>query len=142
MAPAVPQARKNRNPARQTAKGGGARLHGAGIDIVSLTRVRQFLARHRDVVLRRFLSPSERKACQRIGTTEFAELFTAKEAFFKACGETWMGLDGFRGMTITGREGDRFRMQWRSAYSKKKYRGEGCFFRDGDIVGAQAMIWS
>lgn len=118
-----------------------ARLHGVGIDLVSRARMKQFLTRHRDTITRRFLNPAERRRSGKISLTELAELFTAKEAFFKACGEAWMGLEGFRGMKITKREGDCFQMQWKLARSTKFYEGEGCFFRKGDLVGAQAMIW-
>jgi phosphopantetheine--protein transferase-like protein len=159
--PAALRIRKNKKGAMRIVKHQSAHLHGVGVDIVSRTRVKQFLARHREMISRRFLNSSERKRSKKIGLTEFAELFTAKEAFFKACGEAWMGLEGFRGMRITERKGDRFKMQWKlarpkhrarlasrtknnqsAARSNKIYRGEGCFFRDGDIVGAQAMIWS
>jgi hypothetical protein len=32
-------------------------------------------------------------------------------------------------------------MKWQTGHSGKFYRGEGHFFRSGDLVGAQAMIW-
>lgn len=121
---------------------GAAALRGVGVDLVSRERVKQFLSRHADYVRQRFLNPSERRSFKRLSLMEFAELFTAKEAFFKACGEAWMGLEGFRGMHLKRREGDRFEMEWRPARRGKLYRGEGYFFRSGDLVGAQAMIWS
>lgn len=116
-------------------------LRGIGVDVVSRTRVKQFLARHRDYVRERFLNSSERRTFKRLSWKEFAELFTAKEAFFKACGESWMGLEGFQGMRMKRRDGDCFQMEWRTANAQKVYRGEGHFFRSGDLVGAQAMIW-
>ena len=130
-------------------------LRGVGVDLVSHRRVKQFLSRHGDYVRERFLNPEERRSFKRLSTREFAELFTAKEAFFKACGEAWMGLEGFQGMRIKRRMGDHFEMEWRPARqtgqkpsqgrtvgARKFYRGEGHFFRSGDLVGAQAMIWS
>ena len=105
-------------------------------------RIKQFLTRHPDMIRRRFLNTSERRQFRRLGFKDFAELFTAKEAFFKACGETWMGLEGFQGMRITKRDGDAFEMRWKPERSKRTYKGKGFFFHDGDLVGAQATIWS
>jgi len=115
---------------------------GVGVDLVSRSRMKMFLSRHRDMITRRFLNDSERRRRTNIGLTELAELFTAKEAFFKACNEPWMGLGGFRGMRITERRGDGFTMEWKVAGTRRCYRGEGVFFRDGDLVGAHTMIWS
>ncbi|MGI6240360.1 MAG: 4'-phosphopantetheinyl transferase superfamily protein [Candidatus Omnitrophota bacterium] len=117
-------------------------LHGIGIDIVSRSRMKKFLSRHREMILRRFLNSREREQFSEIRLTRLAELFTAKEAFFKACNEPWMGLEGFQGMRITKRIGDYFEMEWRVAGTRRCYRGDGSFFRDGDLVGAQTMIWS
>ena len=126
-------------------------LRGIGVDIVSRERIQKFIARHSDMVVRRFLNPAERKTFKKISTKEFAELFAAKEAFFKGCGEAWMGLEGFQNMRITKRAGDRFEMEWKSVRqpssrkntkaARSSYRGEGCFFHDGDLVGAQAIVW-
>ncbi|HOW59927.1 MAG TPA: 4'-phosphopantetheinyl transferase superfamily protein [Candidatus Omnitrophota bacterium] len=119
-----------------------AALKGVGVDLISCLRIKQFLARHGDYVRARFLNASERRSFKRLSLQNFAELFTAKEAFFKACGEAWMGLEGFQGMRMKRRSGDFFEMEWRPArHSKVIYRGEGHFFRSGDLVGAQAMIW-
>ena len=73
-------------------------LRGVGVDLVSRHRVRQFLSRHRDYVRERFLTASERRSFKNLSLQDFAEIFTAKEAFFKACGESWMGLEGFQGI--------------------------------------------
>lgn len=116
-------------------------LRGIGVDVVSRSRVKQFLSRHKDYVRERFLNAAERRSFKHLSLQAFAELFTAKEAFFKACGESWMGLEGFQGMRMKRREGDCFQMEWRTGNTKKFYRGEGHFFRSGDLVGAQAMIW-
>jgi phosphopantetheinyl transferase (holo-ACP synthase) len=120
---------------------GQAALRGVGVDLVSRNRVKEFLSRHGDYVRERFLNSSERRSYKRLSLQEFAELFTAKEAFFKACGEAWMGLEGFQGMRMKRGEGDHFEMEWRTGRTGKFYRGEGHFFRSGDLVGAQAMIW-
>ena len=81
-------------------------LRGVGVDLVSRNRVKQFLSRHGDYVRERFLNSSERRFFKRLSPQDFAELFTAKEAFFKACGEAWMGLEGVSGYedeTMPGR---------------------------------------
>jgi phosphopantetheinyl transferase (holo-ACP synthase) len=120
---------------------GRALLRGVGVDLVSCGRVKQFLSRHGEYVRERFLNSSERRSYKRLSPKAFAELFTAKEAFFKACGEAWMGLEGFQDMRMKRGSGDHFEMEWRPARVGKFYRGEGHFFRSGDLVGAQAMIW-
>lgn len=129
-------------------KSKSAMLRGVGVDLVSRTRVKEFLSRHGSYVRDRFLNSQERRFFKSLSAEGFAELFTAKEAFFKACGEAWMGLEGFQGMRIKRRMGDHFEMEWRPVRhvgqvvgARKFYRGEGHFFRSGDLVGAQAMIW-
>lgn len=117
-------------------------LRGIGVDLVSRARVKEFLSRHADYVRNRFLNFSERRQAKCLSLEGFAELFAAKEAFFKACGEAWMGLEGFQSMRIKRRCGDYFQMEWRPGRCRRTvYRGEGYFFRSGDLVGAQAMIW-
>ena len=120
---------------------GRATLRGVGVDLVSRDRVKEFLSCHGEYVRDRFLNASERRSFKRLSPQAFAEIFTAKEAFFKACGESWMGLEGFQGMRMKRRGGDHFEMEWQTGRTKKFYRGEGHFFRSGDLVGAQAMIW-
>lgn len=118
------------------------RLRGVGVDLISRTRVEKFLHRHRDYARIRFLNRAEQRAYRTLSFQDMAELFTAKEAFFKACGEVWMGLEGFQGMKMVQRDGDYFKMEWRPTQNPRKvYRGEGYFFRSGDLIGAQAMIW-
>ena len=116
-------------------------LRGVGVDLVSRHRVKQFLSRHRDYVRERFLNAAERRSFKNLSLQGFAELFAAKEAFFKACGEAWMGLEGFQGMKLKRLGGDHFEMEWQTGRTGKRYQGEGHFFRSGDLVGAQAMIW-
>jgi phosphopantetheinyl transferase (holo-ACP synthase) len=118
-----------------------ATLRGVGVDLISRHRVKQFLSRHCDHIRERFLNAAERRSFKNLSLQDFAELFTAKEAFFKACGESWMGLEGFQGMKLRRLGGDHFEMEWRTGRTGKHYHGEGHFFRSGDLVGAQAMIW-
>lgn len=132
---------RNSSNFQKTTEGRPATLCGVGVDLVSRNRVKQFLSRHRGYVRERFLNFSERRSFKRLSLQEFTELFTAKEAFFKACGEAWMGLEGFQGMRLKRCGGDHFEMEWRTGRTKKLYRGKGHFFRSGDLVGAQAMIW-
>jgi len=123
-------------------KGRARRLYGIGIDIISRTRMEAFLARHPEMIPRRFLNARERRFWRTMDAVGLAEIFAAKEAFFKACNEPWMGPEGFRGMHITRCGKEKFNMKWRVRNSGRRYRGEGVFFHDGDLVGAQAMIWS
>lgn len=123
-------------------KQGSVKLRGIGVDLVSRGRIKKFLSRHGAYIRERFLNLSERRSFGRLSLQDFAEIFAAKEAFFKACGESWMGLEGFQGMRMRRRDNDHFEMEWRPVRGQKTfYRGEGHFFRSGDLVGAQAMIW-
>jgi len=106
-------------------------LRGVGVDLVSRNRVKQFLSRHGDYVRERFLNSAERRTFKHLSLQSFAELFTAKEAFFKACGEAWMGLEGFQGMRMKRCEGDHFEMEWRTGRTRSSIAGKGIFFGAG-----------
>ena len=98
-------------------------LHGIGVDLVSRSRIRKFLQRHGLYLKDRFLNSAEKKTYPQLSVVSLAELFTAKEAFFKACGESWMGLEGFQGMHMTARDQDYFEMEWQPS-TGRSYRGE------------------
>ncbi|TVO53326.1 holo-ACP synthase [Denitromonas halophila] len=63
-------------------------IHGIGTDMVSVTRIRQALARHGDRFAYRILAPGERQAYHDAPQPErlLAKRFAAKEAFGKAYG--------------------------------------------------------
>lgn len=119
------------------------RVKGVGVDLISLKRAREFVARHRDRIYDRLLSPSERKNFSRKNLTasRFARLFSAKEAYFKALGGEWMGVEGFAQMELAAHTGDRFHIGSLKREWQRQGTGEGCFFENEDYVGAQVIVW-
>ena len=120
-----------------------ASVAGVGIDLVDLLKIQKFLYAHYTTRARRLLAPSERKRfkSRRIPSQTFAKLFTAKEAFFKSLGESWMGLEGFASMEVRFLPGDRFMIRVAGGPLAKKgpRQAEGCFFSFGKYVGAQVI---
>lgn len=120
------------------------RLIGLGIDLLSLSRAARFLKAHRSK-LKRLLSPPEIKqlAKRRLTKTGFAKMLSAKEAFFKALNQSWMGLDAFRAIHLRFRGKNSFEAAvLPGPFSKKTYTAEGSFFKAGDLLGAQVILWS
>ena len=111
---------------------------GIGIDVVDLTRARRFLKDHPKSFFR-LLAPAEKKRwhAKKPNARDFAKMFAAKEAFFKALGGAWMGLEGFRRMEVSYSRQGRFKVQ--SLPSGKL--GEGRFFRAPNAVGAEVICW-
>ena len=64
---------------------------GIGVDLVSVPRFGELLARRRQRVLSRFFTAQEaaRAGSSRSAAESFAARFAAKEAFFKALGTGW-----------------------------------------------------
>lgn len=64
---------------------------GVGVDLVSIARLRQTIARHGDRALRRLFTHGEiyREDGRRRSDASLAARFAAKEAFFKALGTGW-----------------------------------------------------
>ena len=117
-----------------------AALSGIGVDIISLRRAGQFLQAHRKTISERFCHPSEKKFFSRknISKLLFSKLFTAKEAFFKALGGSWMGIEGFRKLKVKILPHDLF---WVSSEEAGR-EARGVFFRDQNFVGAQVILWT
>lgn len=118
------------------------RVKGIGVDLVSLARARRFLERHPAKAFRRLLTASEKKRfpANRLTPAAFARLFAAKEAFFKAVGESWMGLEGFGAIEIKSFPRGRFRVQ-SSRFLDRPGHAEGRFFGTREFVGAQVILW-
>ena len=70
-------------------------IAGIGVDLVSIPRFAQLLARRGDAAITRFFTPAEAERCRssKSSLESFAARFAAKEAFFKALGTGW-GLGG------------------------------------------------
>ena len=117
-------------------------LAGVGIDMVSINRMRRFLKSNRHSALERLCTVAEKKQLRRkrFSAFEFSKLFAAKEAFFKATGGSWMGLEGFRALEVKPLWGGRFQVR-RKEKRKSMPPAEGHFFRDKEWVGAQVILW-
>lgn len=117
---------------------------GIGIDLISFSRAKTFLEKHRRRVLGRLLTVREGRHYRKntLSVLEFCRLFAAKEAYFKACGGVWMGLEGFSSIDVEPFGGGRFRASSATLRPKAGRDGEGCFFRHGDLVGAEVIVWA
>lgn len=121
----------------------GSELIGIGIDLISWNRVKRFLAEHSFEFLQRLLTPAEQKAFQeaRSPLQFFARCFTAKEAYFKACGGSGMGEAGFNQIETSMKGKNRFLAASSFASPVTCLEGEGDFFESPDEIGAQILIW-
>ena len=116
---------------------------GVGIDLVDLSRSGRFLRTHRKRAYERLLTSKEKMEIgqKRISPLEFSKRFAAKEAFFKALGSSWMGLEGFGGIEVKCLSHDRFRVKSLASSAFPNAEGEGRFFRFQKWVGAQVILW-
>ena len=130
------------------------RLVGIGIDLISWNRVRRFLANHSFEFLKRLFTPSEQTAFHKTKSPVefFARSFTAKEAYFKACGGSIMGEQGFRGIEILIEKKNRFQVGVDLCVHPPDQTGRhvgrplqpktvGKFFSTPDGIGAQIFVW-
>lgn len=67
-----------------------------------------------------------------------SRLFAAKEAFFKALGKPWMGVEGFSKIDVEFLAHNRFVATWNE--KNKEAKGSGCFFQHEKFVGAQVIL--
>ena len=114
---------------------------GAGIDLVSLRRVR-ILLKNSGSRIRRVLAPREALCFgrSRIPAGAFARQFAAKEAFLKACHDPTLELSEIEVKILPQ---DRFRVKsLRSSGSTSFREGEGCFFHASSHVGALIILWN
>jgi len=121
----------------------GKELVGIGIDIISWSRIERFLAAHPLKSLKRLLSPSEQKAIRRARSIVqfFGRCFTAKEAYFKACGLNAMGEADLARIETQRKRGNWFRVSSRFFSSGRGLRSEGKFFETPNGIGAQVLLW-
>ncbi|MBI3316402.1 MAG: 4'-phosphopantetheinyl transferase superfamily protein [Candidatus Omnitrophica bacterium] len=120
------------------------KLLGIGIDLIAISRARDFLSSHRDFIYQRFLSRQEaqRLGCARKLTPSlFSRMFSAKEAYFKSLNEKWLGLGGFRSIEVRFLPGDRFRVKSNLWPICRRSVAEGAFFYASGLVGAQVCLW-
>lgn len=138
-------------------------LVGIGVDAVSWNRLKRFLDEHPLESVERLLSASERKSFRAAGDPLpfLARAFAAKEAYFKASNEVWLGgPDSFREIEVVMEE-KRFRIVDRhceaatSMTPKQSKRdcfvrlrrarndahAEGEFFEMPEGLGARVFVW-
>ncbi len=120
------------------------KLAGLGIDVLSISRAEKFLAHRTRESLSRVLCPSEQKFfAKRLSVLQFAKIFTAKEAFFKASQMPPSGLYGFSELEVKLLPQERFEIKWlRPAGLKKGPKACGCHFVSPGYVGAQVILWT
>ena len=116
-------------------------LKGVGVDLVQLSRAEKFLKQNRSPSVMRLFSKPEIAALRgkKLTPRIFAKFFSAKEAFFKASGGAWMGIEGFSNIDVKCLSRDRFKV--RSFAGKKMKAAEGNFFRGRGWVGARLVLW-
>lgn len=122
------------------------RLRGIGIDLVSVPRMRRFLKEHGPKAIRLLDSRPRQKhsgmtppCLKKISPARLARIFAAKEAFFKALGRSWMGMEGFKTIQVQDSLHGGFRVQ--CAFLPKGAQVSGRFFSGPQWAGAQVMIW-
>ena len=123
------------------------RVLGLGIDLISLSRARQFLKENRPRAINRLLTHPEKRRLRNKSLTslQFSKMFAAKEAFFKASGESWMGLEGFRSLEVKFLAHDKFQVRSLkpNRFATLKHREViGRFFHNGIFLGAQVILYS
>ena len=118
-------------------------LKGVGVDLVQLSRARKFLKQNKVPSVLRLFSKSEITALRgkRLTPLVFAKFFSAKEAFFKASGGSWMGLEGFSNIEVQCLSSHRFKVR---SFEGKEIQGraEGNFLRGRGWVGARLVFWN
>ena len=117
-------------------------LQGVGVDLMPLSRARKFLKQNGVDSVMRLFSKSEIAALRgkRLTPQVFAKFFSAKEAFFKASGGAWMGMEGFSNIEVRCLPRDRFKVH---SFAGKEIRGkaEGSFLHGRGWVGARLVFW-
>ena len=121
-----------------------AGLVGIGIDVVSLSRAKLFLEKHRERAVRKILTAREARRFpgKKLTVEQFSRLFAAKEAYFKACGGTWLGLEGFASIHVEPVSDKHFRAASARIRPAEGGKAEGVFFSGPGLVGAEVVIWS
>ena len=122
------------------------KLQGIGIDILGKKRVDELFLKHSQSDFQRLFPQSEKSKVslkhKKISQREFARQFVAKEAFFKALGGSWMGLEGFAAMELSYESDNQFTIQTLpSGKTEHSIRANGTFFDSKDWVGAQVILW-
>ena len=115
---------------------------GVGIDLINLSRIKRFIKENSASDLRRLLTPRESLSygSRKLSVMQLAKMLAAKEAFFKACGCSWMGLEGFSSIEVKCLPQSRFRVKSTNSKFYAGAEGAGCFFRSENLIGAQVIL--
>jgi len=124
---------------------GGRKPVGIGIDILSRKRADAFLERHRNRILERLLTVQEKErylaSGRKMSPLLFTKLFAAKEAYFKACGGDWMGIEGFGKIDIAVTRSDAFTADSDIIQPPVPGVSAGAFITHPQYVIAEVVIW-
>ena len=122
----------------KTARG----IKGVGVDLMRLSLARKLLKQNDTPSILRLFSKSEIAALRgkRLTPLVFAKFFSAKEAFFKATGGSWMGMEGFSNIEVKCLSSGRFKVR---SFEGKEIQGraEGNFLRGRGWIGARLVFW-
>ena len=120
-----------------------SQLQGVGVDVVDISRVQAFVQNHSKSACARILTSQEKKVWRqkKYSARIYSKFFAAKEAFFKALGRSWMGLDGFQTMDILLLKGNRFRANFLAPNRSGGHDGHFFSIRNR-WIGAQVIAWN
>ena len=118
------------------------KIRGLGIDIVSLLRVKELFRKHPKEKICRLLCPAEKSRFRIKAMTPFtfSKLWAAKEAYFKAQGASWLGIDGFSLLEVKFLPHQRFRVKSLKLGERLK-AVTGTYFTGLRWVGAHVILW-
>ena len=128
----------------EAAQAGPLRIQGIGIDLVDKKRVQKLIQQNPRPAVRALFTKLETQKIKFTSPRQFARLFAAKEAFFKAVGGVWLGLENFPKIKVHCFTKDCFQVE-SPIYKVSPRHGvfaEGQFFECGTLVGAQVLVWS
>ncbi len=118
-------------------------LKGIGIDLVAVSRIKNFLKDHPRKSCQRILTRNEVKFWQKkkYSTLVYSKFFAAKEAFFKAFEGNGLGLAGWRLMEIELLPRQVFHATLSTRKKNRNWQAEGKFFATKECIGAQVILW-
>ena len=129
---------------RPEAKARKIRIQGVGVDLIDKKRVQKLLQRNPGRAFRALFTKLETKKIKFKNARQFARLFAAKEAFFKAVGAAWLGLENFSKIEVRCFTKGSFQVESTvyNVSSRHEVFANGQFFECGTWVGAQVVVWS
>ena len=116
---------------------------GVGVDLINPMRIRTLIASHPKRFYQTLLSPAEKKRYSFSKWTPVlaSKLFAAKEAFFKATGASWLGVQGFADIEVFALPNSQFKVK-SHRFGRSNYQAVGTFFKAKSLVGAQVILFA